>query len=542
MAKPLNHSHPVPDVVLEQDIAILGQKGAGKSITAKGLVERILAMQRRVIVLDPLSHWYGLRGRPDGSPGFPIVVIGGQHADIPLDKLGGARFGEVLAESDHSFVVDVSDLPKSELIAFTTAFLNALYVHNRRALWLVAEEADIFAPQNPAMDGTRAMLDAMDLIARRGRQRGFRLWTVTQRPARIAKDVLSMASALMLMRIRGPQDRGAAEDWVKGHATKEQTAQLVNGLAGLEVGQGFVYAPDLDLLEKVRFPMIETLDTSSTPKAGDAPRQIGEMAKVDVEAIRAALRPIPPPTSDGAAKSAAAPQPPTGLDVEAIRREAKSMGHREGYERGFAAAVAQERSAMRGMLEPIMASLASAPTTAPTPPVEEPPKAAAAPPPKRTRAPPADGDIGPAGRKLLAAIQRYCDTGLTWNEACVVAGLVPGNGYFYGGRKALQDAGLVDDRGGRIFMRFPRGAPAHLTRAEFLALWSGRKAPGPKLLAILANARGQWVDLETLANQAGLKPGNGFWYGGLSTLRDANLIEQDKVRARVCSLIAAAAP
>jgi hypothetical protein len=70
--------HPIPDAALDADIAILGKKGRGKTFTAKGIVERLLQMQRRVLVLDPLSVWWGLKSGADGkSPGFPIPVFSG---------------------------------------------------------------------------------------------------------------------------------------------------------------------------------------------------------------------------------------------------------------------------------------------------------------------------------------------------------------------------------------------------------------------------------------------------------------------------------
>src|SRR6266567_2427019 len=45
--------HPIPDAALDADVAILGKKGRGKTYVAKGLVERLLQMQRRVLALDP---------------------------------------------------------------------------------------------------------------------------------------------------------------------------------------------------------------------------------------------------------------------------------------------------------------------------------------------------------------------------------------------------------------------------------------------------------------------------------------------------------
>ncbi len=59
----------------------------GKTYAAKGLLERVMAGGGRVCVVDPLGVWWGLRAAPDGAaPGYPVVVFGGRHADIPLEE------------------------------------------------------------------------------------------------------------------------------------------------------------------------------------------------------------------------------------------------------------------------------------------------------------------------------------------------------------------------------------------------------------------------------------------------------------------------
>lgn len=551
--------HPVPDILLQTDIAIIGQKGAGKSVCAKGLVERNLAAGRRTIIVDPLNHWYGLKANADGSPGFPIIVIGGPNADILLNVAGGERLGEVLAASDRSFVVDVSDLLKSQMTTFMIAFLGSLYRHNREALWLVLEEGDIFACQNPAADGSRNLHDVCDQIARRGRQRGFRLWTLTQRPARLSKDVLTQASTLIVMRIRSPQDRSAAEDWIMGHAEKAQAKEVLGALASLEVGQGFVYAPDLDLLDKVRFPMIQTLDTSSTPQVGEARPSVGALPAADVEAIRAALEPPEAKPPQPSAKSGAAPTAPPGVDLEAVQKEARVTGHVAGYKIGYA-------EGHRVALEMVEKHVAGLKVAVAAPGVEAPMRQAASATvagsvaatdvvviknvsPRLTAKVTApdvitmtqEGIKNAAARKLYAAVCRYADVGLTWAEVCIVAGMMPGNGYFYGGRKELVDDTWVRDEGGRIFPVEPDQEARPLTRAEFKTLWGSRKQPAPRMFDALCEA-GDWVSLEDLAREVGLKAGNGFWYGGLAQLRSAGLIEQNKTRARVVELIRSARP
>lgn len=77
---------------------------------------------------------------------------------------------------------------------------------------VVLEEADAFAPQRPMGDMTR-VLGEVDRIARRGRAFGFRLISITQRPAKLNKDVLTQLSTLIAMGVTSPQDRDAIKAW-----------------------------------------------------------------------------------------------------------------------------------------------------------------------------------------------------------------------------------------------------------------------------------------------------------------------------------------
>lgn len=287
--------HPIPDAALDADIAILGKKGRGKTFTAKGLVERLLQMQRRVLVLDPLSVWWGLKSGADGkSPGFPIPVFGGPRADIPLHDAAGPVIGELITASGISAVLDMGQMRKAEQARLVADLLDYLFTHNREPLWLVLEEADAFAPQQPMGDLTR-VLGEVDRIARRGRNFGFRLISITQRPAKLNKDVLTQLSTLIALGVTSPQDRNAIKAWVDGNADSDQAKEVYDSLAKLPVGEGWIWAPDHDLLERVKFPMIRTLDTSKTPKAGDSRITAPVLASADlakiakqIEAIQAA--------------------------------------------------------------------------------------------------------------------------------------------------------------------------------------------------------------------------------------------------------------
>jgi uncharacterized protein len=282
----MSQSHPVPDAALDADIAILGKKGRGKTFTAKGLVERLLTLGRRVLVLDPLSVWWGLKASADGkSPGYPIAVFGGPKADIPITSTSGHALGQLFAGAPISAVLDMGEMRKAEQARLVADLLDHLFTVNREPLWLVLEEADAFAPQQPMGDMTR-VLGEVDRIARRGRAFGFRLISITQRPAKLNKDVLTQLSTLIAMGVTSPQDRDAIKAWVDGNADRDKARAVYDSLAQLRVGEGWIWAPDHDLLKRVKFPPIVTLDTSKTPKAGDKPLGTPVLAEADITRLK----------------------------------------------------------------------------------------------------------------------------------------------------------------------------------------------------------------------------------------------------------------
>jgi Helicase HerA, central domain/Bacterial protein of unknown function (DUF853) len=322
-------SHPIPEAALDADIAVLGRKGGGKTYTAKGIVERLLDMGRRVLVLDPLGVWAGLRTSVDGEgPGYPVAIFGGPHADMPLDTAAAVAMADVLALENVPAVIDLSELTKGAQQAFLLAFLHELRRVNVEALTIVLEEADVFAPQNPQGDDSKQLHHEIDWIARRGRFKGFRLLTICQRPARLSKDVLTQAATLVAHRLPAPQDRDAVKAWVEGNGDRDQAKSVFDTLARLEVGEAWVWASEQGTLERRRFPPISTLDTSATPKAGEKRIEPKTLAEVDVSSIRVALA-AAKPTTTKLTKN-------TPENIPAEIEAAEQRGYRRGLEEGSA--------------------------------------------------------------------------------------------------------------------------------------------------------------------------------------------------------------
>lgn len=324
----------IPAEALTQHVAVVGTVGAGKTFTAKGVVESLLDAGKRVCIIDPTSAWWGLRLLADGhSPGFKIAIVGGEHGDVPLTEDMGVKIGEMIGTRNLPAVLDLSDMLIGDRHEFMTEFAKSLYRHNKQPLHLIIDEADEFCPQNPLPE-TRHMLHHVDRIVRRGRIRGFRVTMITQRPATIHKNVLTQLNTLIAMRLTSPQDRKAIEEWVKGNADATEAKEVLGSLASLKRGTGWLWCPSLGILTKTAFPAIKTFDSSRSPEEGDNIPEPATLAPVDLDELRAI---ISAPTSEAKKIIGGKESSPSRMvekintpDIEAIRKAAFDEGRKFG--------------------------------------------------------------------------------------------------------------------------------------------------------------------------------------------------------------------
>src|SRR5258707_5634399 len=191
----------LPDEAVTQTFAILAKRGVGKTYTASVLVEEMLKHQLHVAVVDPIGVWWGLRSSADGKrAGLPMVIAGGEHADVPIEPTSGEILAEMIVEKRVSMVIDLSLFRKGEQHRFIADFAETLYRRNRHDEHLVLDETDEFAPQRPMGDEAR-MLGAIEDLVRRGRARGIGVTMITQRPAVLNKNVLTQIEVLVAMRL-----------------------------------------------------------------------------------------------------------------------------------------------------------------------------------------------------------------------------------------------------------------------------------------------------------------------------------------------------
>jgi hypothetical protein len=289
MTKPLRLAKGLvlPADAVTQTFAIFGKRGSGKTNGATVLVEELLKAHLPVVILDPVDAWWGLKASFDGKgPGFPIYVFGGAHGDLPLEPTSGALIANVVATERLPMILSMKTWGVAERARFVTDFAKQLLQVNKEPVMMVLEEADAFIPQRPAK-GEEAMLGAMDRLVRWGRGSGVGCTIVTQRSAKVNKDVTTQAETLIAFRTTGPQDRDAIDGWIKHHAGDERREEVLSTLPALPTGTAWVWSPEwLEFFGQAAFRRRQTFDSAATPKVGQKVRPPKQLAAVDLEQLR----------------------------------------------------------------------------------------------------------------------------------------------------------------------------------------------------------------------------------------------------------------
>lgn len=312
--------------------ALIGIRGSGKTVAATVIAEEMNAAGLPFVTIDPVGVWWGLRCNPDGSPGgLPVVIIGGSHADLPLEKDSGERVADAILEHNISCVIDMSGESKNTVRKFVTDFCDRLMDLNpsgTRHLFL--EEAPELVPQRPLGEQKRS-LAAVDRLVRLGRNKGYGCTLVSQRFATINKDVLTQCESLIALRCIGKHDRDAASDWIAEvvHDTesKKKADKFIHSLTQLENGEAWFWSPQwLKEFVQVQFRRRHTFHPGETRNVGQSAVQVQLLNVGDfVDRFRSALtrekpkRPKSDVTEDGRlTKPAVLPRSPQ--DAEQIER------------------------------------------------------------------------------------------------------------------------------------------------------------------------------------------------------------------------------
>lgn len=507
---------PFPYEALDQHLAILGKTGAGKSFTSRVCVEWLLEHNRRVCIIDPTGVHWGVRLNADGkkSSGHQVVIFGGDHGDVELRADAGGKLAEIVGRTDIRCIIDVLSLSVSDRQRFFADFAEALMRHNRQPLHLIIDECHQFMPQSGAAGGghrPRMLHAANDLVAG-GRSRGLRIMLLSQRPAKVHKDSLTQVETLIAMKMIAPQDRKAVEAWIGEWADPAEGKEIIRGLPSLNVGTGWVWAPEHAFLEKIAFPRIRTFDSMKAPGIGEDIATPGALKDVDLDAITAQL------TAPAEKKRPGTKVTVTGDPVPAQLREIEMLRshllQRDRTIKELQSALVLVRRQAREMVDRL-ARIDSDEAAEPLPASPAPRRAAGSPTPARSAAPVGDDPLATMARSIWPVT-------LTWAQLCALCGRKARGGHFNKIRKRLVEEGIVREEGGRVVLADPPdmgdAIPADVLEQVL-------PNPARQMFAAIRASPGV-MDVLGLGNHLGLQPRGGHWNTGMHILRSNDLIRE----------------
>lgn len=283
----LSETLSLPREIAGQTVGIVGIRGGGKTNTAVDMAEELLDQNHPIVVLDPTNAWWGLRSH------YPVFIVGGPHGDIPLAETDGKVLAEFVVAEQLPVILSLRHLRKNAQRRFVTDFCEELYHlkgkdEYRSPLTVFLDEAPLFIPQRVLGEVARTVGAVEDLISR-GRNSGFGVVLIGQRPATINKDVLSQADTIITHRLTSPHDRKALAEWIEDNATVHEYKSVLSGLATLKTGEAWVWAPSLGVFQQVRMRKRKTFDSSAAPKVGESVKPPKNLHEVDINALKGKL-------------------------------------------------------------------------------------------------------------------------------------------------------------------------------------------------------------------------------------------------------------
>ncbi len=154
------------------------------------------------------GEYYGIKQRHD------VLVAGrSEHSELLIGPENAAQVAQVSLTRGISVILDLSEYTQDESYEFLVAYFTRLWEvagKERKPYQIVLEEAHEFIPQGT----TTPLKQMLTRIALRGRKRGLGMILMSQRSAKVEKDVLTQTSLLFLHKVVHPTDMRVYKDLI----------------------------------------------------------------------------------------------------------------------------------------------------------------------------------------------------------------------------------------------------------------------------------------------------------------------------------------
>lgn len=203
MTKLLNISPEIKlqlNKVIGKCISVLGISGSGKTNTSAVILEEMLKHKYPMTIVDIDGEYWGLKEQ------FGLLVVGkSKNVDIEVNVEHARQIAEISISKNIPVILDMSGFLYEDTYEFLLNYMEEIWDlagKFRNPYEIVLEEAHEFIPQSTRND----LKEIFTRIALRGRKRGLGIIILSQRSAKVEKDVLTQAEILFLHKVVHPSD------------------------------------------------------------------------------------------------------------------------------------------------------------------------------------------------------------------------------------------------------------------------------------------------------------------------------------------------
>jgi predicted transcriptional regulator len=266
-----------PDLSLEtqafvgRSVALLGITGSGKTNTAAVLIEELLSQGLPMTIVDIEGEYWGLK------QSYDLLIAGrSEHAELEIGPDNAAQLAKISVQRGISVILDLSDYTQDEQYDFLVAYFQSLWDvagKERKPYQIILEEAHEWVPQ-----GTRTPLkQLLTRIALRGRKRGLGIILMSQRSAKVEKDVLTQVPLLFLHKVVHPIDLKVYKELIPLPGTQVEAM-----VGALQQGQAIVVFNQHVTAAHIRLRY--TFHAGATPTLGTTVEP--ELRRIDEKMLR----------------------------------------------------------------------------------------------------------------------------------------------------------------------------------------------------------------------------------------------------------------
>lgn len=223
-----------PPEIVYAKMFITGLSGSGKSWTTGVIMEEFARLGLQFVCFDALGAHKGLKQLPNVVEIVPTMEL---HPNME-------RFvDEIEVNPDMSAVIDCSHIDDQTTQKIVAEYVEAMFKKRMgRGIMTFFEECqDLVPQQKPSLESYGPIVK----MCKKGRQYGYGVCLISQRPSEIAKPALTQCTIHIIHGVIQTRDLMAVKEQIAQGTDRTATNNLLDKIRNFDTGELLIYSPSL---------------------------------------------------------------------------------------------------------------------------------------------------------------------------------------------------------------------------------------------------------------------------------------------------------